>query len=600
MTVGLYDPAGTSREWLAATGVQVRSVNQAAEAQGCPVLVIGRQALAQAGLPFSLADLPSGVKVLILEQDTETLEGLGLRSYPIIPRNCRLLVADHPAFAGLAEGDLSYWRVNPTLLPPGPEPLRAGYAYHWGNWGGVASVVMEKPTRGPFTPLTQSGFDLNSTALMEATLFGRQLMFCQMSLVDGHTTEPAAAILSHNLLRYLAQARPGAAPRQVVSGSELAAVLLADLGVTPATEVPAERALYLLGSDTRSDALVVRVATQAVAEGATAVCIMPSPELLSALPVQATGQIAEHRHFPVALSEELIRGLGVSDFHYRNFFQLMTFTSEEAGAESWASGAVLSVPQGQGRWVLVGFDPKAEELNRLRFRHSRRHTYRCLAQILTNLGAQFAPVEAVMAQRLSRPRSPVALVNARWYQQGIEAAAAGWQQPDYDDSSWTYRRQFGKHHVSRVGVFRGAQTYGPHGHYLLRAHVEVPAALAGEELLLSLPGMDIGGNNYWFNGYPLTDLYRQEARDPEQAVVDEGRVFNGIPVAANQPYNTPIACPLAAEMVNAGGENVLTIEMPGRYYDIIHNPMQISLRDQHPLYVGPYYPNDDPYFQRGF
>ena len=85
--------------------------------------------------------------------------------------------------AGLNDDDLANWRSRGTLIGerdafpsqvadtyPPPAPI-----WHWGNANAVASVALEKPHYGNFTPLLEGEFDLAFSPLLELR-YGRGLL----------------------------------------------------------------------------------------------------------------------------------------------------------------------------------------------------------------------------------------------------------------------------------------------------------------------------------------------------------------------------------------------------------------------------------------
>lgn len=64
-----------------------------------------------------------------------------------------------------------------------------------GNRNAVASVLIEKPSRGNWLPLVDCGFDLQYTPLLEHQEAGQRILFCQMDLSGRTENDPAAAAL---------------------------------------------------------------------------------------------------------------------------------------------------------------------------------------------------------------------------------------------------------------------------------------------------------------------------------------------------------------------------------------------------------------------
>src|SRR5262249_35469538 len=83
-----------------------------------------------------------------------------------------------------------------------------------GNWGNVASVLIEKPARGDFLPLLDGGYSLQYSPLLEYREGRGLVLFCQLDVTGRTANDPAAADLARNILRYASAWTP--APRRDV------------------------------------------------------------------------------------------------------------------------------------------------------------------------------------------------------------------------------------------------------------------------------------------------------------------------------------------------------------------------------------------------
>src|SRR5262249_9185607 len=72
-----------------------------------------------------------------------------------------------------------------------------------GNWGNVASVLIEKPHRGDFLPIVDGGYALQYSPLLEYREGRGMVLFCQMDVTGRMENDPAAETLLVNILRYV-------------------------------------------------------------------------------------------------------------------------------------------------------------------------------------------------------------------------------------------------------------------------------------------------------------------------------------------------------------------------------------------------------------
>ena len=134
------------------------------------------------------------------------LGAMGFRVQDAASRVAYPRVKTHPVFAGLAATDLSNWRGESTLIPPGPErnaPHKSPRFSRWGNRHAVASLTLETPQAGGFTPLADGEFDLAFSPLLDWRHgFGR-ITFCQFDLTGRVGPDPVATRLARNLVEWL-------------------------------------------------------------------------------------------------------------------------------------------------------------------------------------------------------------------------------------------------------------------------------------------------------------------------------------------------------------------------------------------------------------
>ena len=235
-SVALFDPEGTAKPVLEAIGVKPVAVTAAPKSG---ILVIGRNAYAK--LPFRLDSvLDAGVKVVMLEQDTDTLKKLGFR---IQEFGLRELFATAPEFTGL---DFTDWRGDATMLPwylpvdrqsgdfPRWQWEGFGHTRVWraGNRGIVSCALPEKPSRGDFKALVSGGFNLQYAPVMEYSAAGRRMILSQLDVCGRSEPSPEAEAALAKILDYADRpVKTGAASVLVIEGQDRVAKTFGELGI---------------------------------------------------------------------------------------------------------------------------------------------------------------------------------------------------------------------------------------------------------------------------------------------------------------------------------------------------------------------------------
>jgi hypothetical protein len=446
LTAVALDPRGEAERFLREIGVRsIQSCETAAafreavaahSGDGLALAVVAPGALplllsAPAAEEDGLDDLP----LLVLEQRVDALEAFGFRAYPVRQRRAFTLEPDHPVLRDMTPAEWSDWRVAPTLLGEGPEPVRKGYNYRTGTGGTVASVEIETPATGCFTPLLSCGFDLNSSPLLELDTGRRRIVFCQLSLTEGIASEPAARRLAENLIAYLAPDDPKrrTATRfrsTALLGDEADRTFFEQLGLSFAGA--AADGVIVVGKTNASPKDVL----ERVRAGATAVLFPAAIERDADEWANLTGAVLQNRSLyiqpqAVLAGKPALAHLGQNSLHFRQAIPVWT-----------ADGAVLNVTEtGRGRIVWIGFDPRNLDIETAPWlRLTQRRMVRTIAQILNNVDADFSPFAAsfedYMAGRggaalLELPQDSILLAGSE-----IEAADGDWRDPDYDDRNW--------------------------------------------------------------------------------------------------------------------------------------------------------------------
>ena len=427
----ILDPAGKSAPELTKLGLRPKPLQPGDPLTGTDVLVIGREALrGKVRLPFTLEDVQRGLRVLFLEQDIESLEALGFRAQDVSPRYVFPRVKSHPVLAGIEPQDLINWRGEGALLPPTSEGMRVwpwAHAPHWGNTGSVASVAIETPHRGAFTPILECEFDLAYSPLLEWRDGRGRVLFCQLDLTGRIGCEPAADLLAGNLLRYLDQPAPQSQDRSIVFlGDEKAASFIRGLGLelasssaealprlSPASQVVVIGPENLSGIHTNEGKLrsfvrsggVVLVLPQGGQQWSSAAL----PWGIRVAPRKVTRILPES-------ASPLLAGIGPQLLHFRTFLEVQSFSQVPPGSERLLDGLLLKVGEGEGFWLFsqVDWRPLFDGSDNLR--RTRWNLARLYRQLLTNCGAR---TEARLGRQFLAPVRYAPIVDVTLWQVAV-------------------------------------------------------------------------------------------------------------------------------------------------------------------------------------
>jgi beta-galactosidase/beta-glucuronidase len=219
----LFDPKGETAKLIADLKIDTQRVEAGTDVSKFDVLIVGKQALTIDGPAPDITRVRDGLKVIVFEQSAKTLEerfGFRVAEYglrQVFPR-----VPDHPLLAKFDVDHLRDWRGAATLFPSRLEyTLRPRYgptvkwcgidvprAWRCGCRGNIASVLIEKPARGDFLPILDGGFGLQYSPLMEYREGKGMVLFCQADVTGRTESEPAADILTRNILGYTFSWKP--------------------------------------------------------------------------------------------------------------------------------------------------------------------------------------------------------------------------------------------------------------------------------------------------------------------------------------------------------------------------------------------------------
>ena len=223
--IAIFDPEGQTQSLLSRLGIRPEPIKPADDLAPFDLVIIGRRALTVDGPAPDIARIRDGLKVIVFEQSAEVLEKrLGFRVQEYGLRQVFPRLSDVPALAGISPEQLRDWTGQATLIPSrlrynmdgkfngAPWVAWCGIpvtrAWRCGNRGNVASVLIEKPTRGDFLPILDGGFGLQYSPLLEFREGLGRILFCQLDVTGRTEPDPAAEMLVGRLVEYISGIKP--------------------------------------------------------------------------------------------------------------------------------------------------------------------------------------------------------------------------------------------------------------------------------------------------------------------------------------------------------------------------------------------------------
>jgi hypothetical protein len=362
--IALFDPPGETSKLLIDLGVTCRAVDAHTDLRDFDVLLIGKGALTIDGPAPDLKRVRDGLKVVVFEQTGEVLEKrLGFRVEEYGLRQVWPRVPDSPLLAGLKTENLRDWRGSSTLLPPtlsytlsqkyngAPSVTWCGLEvprlWRCGNWGNVASVLIEKPPRGDFMPIVDGGYALEYSPLLEYREGAGMVLFCQMDVTGRTESDSAAKTLAGNILRYVEAWRPSPRRTAVYAGAPDGLDWLRACGVEASPfkgERPAADQVLVAGPGASRELSAQRAAIGDWVKGGGHVLALglDQDEAGSFLPAKVTMQTSEHiaAYFPPFGVRSQFVGVAPADVHNRDPRDIPLITG---GATAYGDGVLAEM-----------------------------------------------------------------------------------------------------------------------------------------------------------------------------------------------------------------------------------------------------------------
>ena len=391
----LYDTKGLTAALFDRLGIVYEKTTLEAPLPASATLAVGRGALTRALLDKVIVPAARRqARVLVFEQDKETLESLGFRVQAYGLRHAFPRFTD-PRLGALSPDDLRDWCGAATLIPTHltdvPEveadyrsDMWSGYrntrVWRCGHRGAVATVIPEKPSVGDWRALCDGGFDLQYAPLLDWTIERGRITFCQLDVTARTVSDPVADDLVRRLVTRLADELPWPRwPRPIgtrawMAGRNLLIGLRHD---------PEERAdgWYIVSSGAERPADFF----EQIAKGGRALCLgLTADEVRNWSPaplaaVETNGCYATRiERLPPELN-----GLSNADWSWHGAMDFAAFTepSEDGNV------ALRVVRHGKGAIVFWQVPPwKIDAESKPYLRTSRRRADAMLARLLGNLG----------------------------------------------------------------------------------------------------------------------------------------------------------------------------------------------------------------------
>jgi hypothetical protein len=414
---------------LKAMGIEAQAVEAGADLSGYDILVLGKGALTVDGRGPDLSRVGDGLKVIVFEQTAEVLEKrLGFRVAEYGLRQVFQRIPDHPLLAGINPGNLRDWRGSATLLPPrldyttsqtfgGPAVKWCGIevprVWRCGNRGNVASALIEKPARGDFLPILDGGYSLQYSPLLEYREGKGLVLFCQIDVTGRTEPDPAAEMLTRNLVRYVAGWKPPTRRTALYVGDPAGRRHLEFSGISVKSydggkPSPEQALIVASGGGRKLAENRPAIADFLKAGGHLMVLGMDEQEANAFLPFKVGMTKAEHiaSYFKPPPESSLLSGVAPADVHNRDPKMLPLVT---AGATVLGDGVLAEAENAKVAfcqfppYAVKSAEGVASAKAQLNLRRTYRRTSVALTRLLANMGVS-APTPLLSRFSLSAGR----------------------------------------------------------------------------------------------------------------------------------------------------------------------------------------------------
>ncbi len=406
--IALFDPPGETRTLLLDLAIGFTSIDAGANLSEYDTLIVGKGALTVPGRAPSIAGVRNGLKVIVFEQTAAVLEKrLGFRVAEYGLRQVFPRVVDHPILSALGAFNLRDWRGAATISSPRLDyELRPRYGptvrwcdipvprvWRCGNQGNVASVLIEKPACGSFLPISDGGFSLQYSPLLEYREGRGLIVFCQLDVTGRTENDPAAKLLARNLLSYVTNCAPRVERSIAYAGDAAGLRHLESAGflVSPFQESKLSAGHLLVAGPGAGKTLAASAAkiAQWLQDGGYLLAIgLDDADANAFMPFRVTTKTAEHisAHFDSPGRESLLAGVGPADVHNRDPRNLPLL---QTGATVLGDG-ILARAEGSNVVFCQLVPWQFEDLEKPNVKRTFRRASFLVALLLANMGASGA------------------------------------------------------------------------------------------------------------------------------------------------------------------------------------------------------------------
>ena len=390
----LYDPVGLTAKMFDRLGIACARTADAAACTNAGPLVVGRGALTRAF--FDAVVVPAARRarrVLVFEQDKETLEALGFRVQNYGLRNAFARFRE-PSLA-LTEAMLRDWNGEATLIPAhlrNIEAVETGYprerwagfdntrVWRCGNRGSLASVLPEKPSVGDWRALVDGAFDLQYAPLLDWRILRGRVTFCQLDVTARTVADPVADDLVQALVARLAA--PVGWPRwpRALGRRAWLAGLAYEVPIAQDPDAP-DRGFYLVSSGAQKPADF----EARIAKGGCALLLgLTAEEIARWSPVKLAAAATNGCHAGrIEAPPPELNGLSNGDWAWHGALDFTAFTEPAADGNA----ALRVVRHGKGVLVFWQTPPWTIDADAKPYlRTTKRRANAMLARLMGNLG----------------------------------------------------------------------------------------------------------------------------------------------------------------------------------------------------------------------
>ena len=427
--ITLYDPKGETKACLDRLHIPTTPWEKQIDRGGPGLLIIGKGALTATNAMPDLSKIRDRGNVVIFEQSTEVLErrfGFRVAEYGLrqmFPHGSGPGISS--PVTGLTQEDLRDWRGAATLLPPrlsydmvpmhGPTVLWCGIpvAHLWrcGNRGNVASVAIEKPTNGDFLSFIDGGYGLHYSGLLGYRDESSLVLFCQMDVSGRTESDPAADLLTRQLLEYAMTWHPLPSRQAWYLGEPAGLAHLQATGATVSeyqTGKPGPDDVLIAGpgASQHLHGQATLLAEWIKAGGQVLAVGLDQAEADALLPFKVTMKRGEY--IAASFGEDplppILRGIGPAEVYNRDPRAIPLVT----GGAKVFGGGVLAVSESE-KVVFCQLVPwQFDAAKPVNLKRTHRQVSILLSRLLANLGV---PSTGPVLERLAKP---VQAGESRW------------------------------------------------------------------------------------------------------------------------------------------------------------------------------------------